>query len=178
MLTDLLLVQLDVICNGFYLVKMALADLQFHFFDQLGIHFGKVVHKVERVLDLMGNAGSKLSKRGHFFRLYQLPLGDFQFWKRLLQHIICFFTLAVSIHQDRSYQHKNRNYAEHYVKPDTVLVRYLFRMRLLLTLFFIISQVLHLQGLLLAEQAILCLLCYLLVVKGIFVIVLKFIFIG
>jgi hypothetical protein len=40
-----------------------------------GIHFRKIIDKVERVLYLVGDAGCQLTQRGHFFGLDELGLG-------------------------------------------------------------------------------------------------------
>ena len=42
--------------------------------DQLGAYFGKVLHEVERVLQLVGNARRELAQKSHFFGLHQLRL--------------------------------------------------------------------------------------------------------
>src|SRR6516162_10647451 len=50
------------------------ADNVLQLSDQLGRHAGKIIDEVERVLDLVGDAGGELAERGELLRLYQAVL--------------------------------------------------------------------------------------------------------
>ena len=74
---DLFQVLLQIAGNGFGFGDVSLVELLVHFIHQFRAHLREVVHKVERVLDLVGDAGRELAQACHFFRLDELGLGGF-----------------------------------------------------------------------------------------------------
>ena len=57
------------------------------FLQQLDRQCGKIVDEVERVLDLVRDAGGQLAERRHFLRLHQAGLRCFQVGERLFGRV-------------------------------------------------------------------------------------------
>src|SRR6185312_5211723 len=85
----------------------------------------------------------------------------------LPKRFICFFALAVCIKKNTCYQHKNSNNPQHGVLLHFVLISPPGRLGFLFLLLLIKGQRLYLQCFLLAEQTVICLEHYLLVIIGI-----------
>ena len=51
----------------------------FEFFDEFDIHGGKIIYKIQRILDLMRNARGQFTQRGHFLPLNKLCLCGLKF---------------------------------------------------------------------------------------------------
>ena len=65
-----------LICRS---ARLRRRDRFLQFPQQIDGQFREVVDEVERVLDLVRDAGGELAERGHLLRLDQIGLGGFQF---------------------------------------------------------------------------------------------------
>ena len=68
--------------------RAAVVDFHFRqfllqFVDQLDRERGEIVDEIERVFDLVGDAGGQLAERSEFFGLHQAVLRGAQFLQRL-----------------------------------------------------------------------------------------------
>ncbi len=88
---NLLFIRFNVFCERFYFLEISLIGFLFQFFDQFTIDFRKVVHKIQGVLNFMGDSCRQFSERGHFLCVDQLGLSRFQFTQRLIRFILGFF---------------------------------------------------------------------------------------
>ena len=69
-------------------LRPSLLNLLSQFFHQIHRQHGKVIHKIQWVLDLMRDAGGELAERGEFFLRHQLLLHGLQILQRAVEPAI------------------------------------------------------------------------------------------
>ena len=78
MVVDAFFVGLQISGNGLYFPIMAFFDFFFHFGDEFAVEVRKIVHKIQRVLNFVGDACREFTEGGEFFGLDELGLGGFE----------------------------------------------------------------------------------------------------
>ena len=90
------------------------------FFEKLLRGFGEVLHEIERVLDLVGDAGRELAKRRELLLRHHLILGALQIGQRPLQLLVLAAQLLGEFLHQIEALHFERVAPEHFQRPGHV----------------------------------------------------------